>query len=215
MATRLEKTSSGRRRREASEQRRQAILAAAIEVFTADGFASARLDTVAAKAGVAKGTIYLFFKDKEDLFEQILLTELCPVIGKARTIAGNTSLPIDVLLAHLFDFLRTEILDTHRRDILRLVITEGHRFPRIAEIYHREVVSKGMTILQRIARRAHSKGELVSNGLVRFPQLAIAPVILAIVWDGLFSKFQPLDAAGLLEAHRRLLVPPTSGTRKA
>ncbi|MGE0768797.1 MAG: TetR/AcrR family transcriptional regulator [Hyphomicrobiaceae bacterium] len=194
------------KRREASEQRRQAILEAAIEVFAAEGFAAARLDAVAAKAGVAKGTIYLFFKDKEDLFEQILTNALVPMLGKAQTIAGDASAPLDVLLERLLEFLRAEILGTRRRDILRLIITEGHRFPRIAQAYHREIVSKGMAIMQGLAQRAHARGELATDDLARFPQLVFAPVVMAVVWDGLFSKFQPLDVKGLLEAHRRLIV---------
>jgi len=215
MATEPGKSSSASKRREASEQRRQAILEAAIDVFSSDGFATARLDDVAAKAGVAKGTIYLFFKDKEDLFEQILLSALSPVLGKAQALAGDSSLPLDALLEQLLAFLRKEILETRRKDILRLIITEGHRFPRIAEMYHREVVSKGMVIMRSIVRKAHARGELASDDLERFPQLVFAPVVLAVVWDGLFSKFQPLDVEGLLKAHLRVLVAKPVRTRKA
>ena len=215
MATEPGKSSSPSKRREASEQRRQAILDAAIDVFSSDGFAAARLDDVAAKAGVAKGTIYLFFKDKEDLFEQILLSALSPVLGKAQVLAGDSSLSLDALLGHLLAFLRKEILETRRKDILRLIITEGHRFPRIAEMYHREVVSKGMAIMRGIARKAHARGELASDDLERFPQLVFAPVVLAIVWDGLFSKFQPLDVEGLLKAHLSVLVAKPVRSRKA
>jgi AcrR family transcriptional regulator len=212
---RANKPSPASKRREASEQRRQAILDAAIDVFSAKGFAAARLDDVAVRAGVAKGTIYLSFKDKEDLFEQILLTALKPLLGEAQAIVGDPSLPFDVLLGKLFAFLRKEILATRRRDILRLIITEGHRFPRIAEMYHREVLSKGIAIMQGVVRRAHARGELASDDLARFPQLVAAPLILAVVWDGLFSKFQPLDVEGLLEAHKRLLVADPAPSRKA
>jgi len=212
---RASKPSSASKRREASEQRRQAILDAAIDVFAAKGFAAARLDDVAVRAGVAKGTIYLFFKDKEDLFEQILLTALTPLLGEAEAMMGDASLPFETLLGKLLEFLRKEILGTRRCDILRLVITEGHRFPRIAEMYHREVLSKGVAIMQRVVRRAYGRGELPSDDLARFPQLVVAPLILAIVWDGLFSKFQPLDVEGLLEAHRRLLVSDRMPVRKA
>jgi AcrR family transcriptional regulator len=215
MAKRAAKPSSAGKRREASEQRRQAILDAAIDVFSAEGFAAARLDDVAARAGVAKGTIYLFFKDKEDLFEQILLTALRPLLGEAQAMVGDTSLSFEALLSKLLGLLRKEILGTRRRDILRLIITEGHRFPRIAEMYHREVLSKGVAMMQGVARRAYARGELASDDLVRFPQLVVAPVILAVVWDGLFSKFQPLDVDGLLEAHKRLLASDSAASRKA
>ncbi|MEZ5818699.1 MAG: TetR/AcrR family transcriptional regulator [Hyphomicrobiaceae bacterium] len=201
------------KRREASQQRRQAILDAAIDVFSAQGFAAARLDDVAVKAGVAKGTIYLFFKDKEDLFEHLLTSAAGPVLGRVETLAGDASLPIDEVLALLLDFVRKEVLGTRRRDIMRLVITEGHRFPRIAETYHREVVAKGMHILQSIAKRAYARGELASYDLVSFPQLVFAPVVMAVIWDGLFSKYQPLDVEGLLAAHRRMIAPAGKSRR--
>ena len=194
------------RRQEASFQRRQAILDAAIAAFSADGFAATRLDDIAVRAGVAKGTIYLFFKDKDDLFEQVLLRAAMPVLEKVDQLASAPAMPLDTVLAKLFRLFRTEILETERREIIRLVIVEGRRFPRIARLYHREVVSKGIAIVSRIARNAHARGELASDDLARFPQLVFAPLVMAIVWDMLFSQIQPLDAKGLLAAHRRVIV---------
>jgi AcrR family transcriptional regulator len=194
------------KRNEASQQRRQAILDAALDVFAADGFAAARLEDVAAKAGVAKGTIYLSFKDKEDLFEQIFIGALVPVLQRIETIAAEPSLSFDATLALLYEFFETEVLETKRREIIRLVLTEGQRFPRIAETYHREVISKGLKLLERIARNAHEQGALTSSDLIRFPHLVFSPLLLALLWNSLFSKYQTLDVHGLLEAHRRLLV---------
>lgn len=198
-------TTSPTKRNEGSRQRRQAILNAALEVFAADGFAAARLDDVAAKAGVAKGTIYLFFKDKEDLFEQILISALVPVLAKIETLASEPSLPFDTTLAILYEFFEKEVLGTKRREIIRLVLTEGQRFPRIAETYHREVISKGLKLLERIIRNAHAHGALRTDDLVRFPHLVFAPLLVALLWNSLFSKYQPLDVHGMLQAHRRLL----------
>jgi AcrR family transcriptional regulator len=194
------------RRHQASERRREAILAAALEVFADDGFAAARLDDVAAKAGVAKGTIYLFFEDKEQLFEQILVSAIAPVLTQVEALANTPSMGLDDVLAAVFAYFRKEVLATERREVMRLVLSEGRRFPRIAEAYHREVVSKGLAIVRQIAKTAHRRGELSRDELVRFPHLVFAPLLLAVVWDGLFSKFEMLDVEELLAAHRSVLL---------
>lgn len=197
-------TATGKRRAAAS-QRRQAILDAALDIFAAEGFAAARLDEVAERAGVAKGTIYLSFKDKEDLFEQILVSAIAPILAQAAALSARQDLTFDEVLAQLFSYFQTQVLSTRRREVVRLVLSEGRRFPRIAEIYHREVISKGLDMVRHIARQARARGEITSDELTRFPQLVFAPMLLAIIWDSVFSKIEPLDVEGLLAAHRALL----------
>jgi AcrR family transcriptional regulator len=194
------------RRQHASEQRKLAILRAGLDVFAEKGFAAARLEDVAERAGVGKGTIYLFFRDKEDLFEQIVLGAVNPVLVMIAGAAAASETPTDVTLGRLFDLFRVEVLGTWRKEVLRLVITEGARFPRIAEFYHREVITKGLSIIRAVTRRAIARGELRSDGVERFPQLIFAPLLLALIWDGLFSAIEPLDVEGLLKAHRELLL---------
>ena len=193
------------RRQQASEQRKLAILRAGLQVFAEKGFAAARLEDVAEKAGVGKGTIYLFFRDKEDLFEQIVLGAVSPVLALVGAVAADPEAPTDVILGRLFDLFRAEVLGTWRHQVVRLVISEGPRFPAIAEFYHREVISKGLGIIRNLAQRALARGELKSAALTRFPQLAFAPLLLALIWEGLFSTIEPLDVDGLLAAHRELL----------
>lgn len=195
------------------EARRQAILDAAVAVFASQGFAAAKLDDVAEQAGVAKGTIYLHFKDKQDLFEQMVREALSPVIARLEALAQMPDLPAETVLRTMFSLFRTEILGSSRKDLLRLVLTEGPRFPAIAEFYHWEVVSRGLKLMGAILERARAKGELAADGLPRFPQLVIAPLILAVVWDGLFAAIEPLDVEGLLDTHRELLLGTQGGGR--
>ena len=195
------------------EARRQAILEAALAVFTSEGFAAAKLDDVADKAGVAKGTIYLHFKDKQDLFEQMVRVAVSPVIARLEALAKIPELSAEMVLRTMFEVFRTEVLGTTRKDLLRLVLTEGPRFPAIAEFYHREVVSRGLRLMGELLQRAGAKGELAADGLARFPQLIVAPLILAVVWDGLFATIEPLDVKGLLDVHRELLLRTQGGER--
>src|SRR5512145_2061899 len=134
------------------EARRQAILDAALHVFAAEGFAAARLDHVADNAGVAKGTIYLHFKDKQDLFEQMVREAVSPVIARLEEVAKLPDMPTDLVLQRMFDAFRTEVLGTRRKHLLRLVLTEGPRFPAIAEFYHREVVSRGLRLMGEVLK---------------------------------------------------------------
>jgi AcrR family transcriptional regulator len=193
------------RRQEASEQRRRAILDAALDVFSEAGFAAARLDDVAARAGVAKGTIYLFFKDKEDLFEQIIQSAVAPMLDQVGHMIAD-DMPFAELLGRLITLFRVEILGTRRKEIMRLVIREGGRFPRIAAFYHREVITRGIGLFRQAAARARARGELNSDTLERFPHLMFAPLLMSVVWDGVFQPIEPLDFEGLLAAHHAILV---------
>jgi AcrR family transcriptional regulator len=197
------------------EARRQAILEAALDVFAAQGFAAAKLDDVADKAGVAKGTIYLHFKDKQDLFEQMVRDAVFPVIARLEELAKVPDLPAELVLRAMFDVFRTQVLGTRRKDLLRLILTEGPRFPAIAAFYHREVVARGLKLMGELLHRAGANGELPVEGLPRFPQLVIAPLILAVVWDGLFAAIEPLDVEGLLSVHRELLLGGQSQAGRA
>ncbi len=187
-------------------ERRQAILDAALTVFAERGFEAARLDDVAARAGVAKGTLYLYFKDKEALFEDLLRGAVSPILEGVTALAEAPDMPFAQALDTLYAFFEREVLGTDRKLLLRLVLTEGPRFPRIAEAHYRTVVSRMLPLIQKIAARAQARGELRSDAVVRFPQLVAEPIVTTIIWDALFAKIAPLDVAGFLRAHRDMLV---------
>jgi AcrR family transcriptional regulator len=193
-----------RKRAEKSEARRQAIVAAALAEFCARGFAATRLDDVAKRAGVAKGTIYLHFRDKEALFREIVGTLLVPLVSVLE--APPPDIPIRQTLERFVDLFVREIYATERRNVLRLVMTEGPRFPELAEFYYRNVVERAIAAIRALLRRALARGELVDDTLVRFPQLIIAPGMVAIIWSGLFDRFEPLDVAAMMRAHIGVLM---------
>ena len=184
--------------------RRDAILMAALDEFSAKGFASARLDDVAQRAGVAKGTIYLHFRDKEALFQELIRSTLVPLVGMLETV-GEIDLPTRKIVERIVDVFVDEVFGTRRKDVIRLIVAEGPRFPQIAEFHYREVVSRAITALRGLMRRAIERGDLSGDTLVRFPQLVVAPALVAIIWSGLFDRFEPLDVRALMRAHLDLL----------
>src|SRR5262245_10682028 len=151
------KTSGGRKQQ--AQARRQAILEAALAVFAARGYEAARLDDVAAQAGVAKGTLYLYFKDKQALFEELVRGAVTPIIDRASAAALVPNMRARQILELFFALFRKEVLDTNRKLLLRLIIAEGPRFPAVAAYYHREVVARGMALMRAIASEAVARGE--------------------------------------------------------
>ena len=182
-----------------SEARRAAIVQAALDEFCARGFAATRIDDVAARAGVAKGTIYLYFDHKEALFREIVTTMLVPLVSVLE--APPTGIPIRDVITRFVDLFVREIYSTQRRNVLRLVMTEGPRFPGLAEFHYRNVVERALAAMRALLAHALERGELKDDRLVRFPQLIVAPAMVAIVWSGLFDRFAPLDAAAMMRAH--------------
>jgi len=180
--------------------RRAAILDAALDEFSARGFAAARLDDVARRADVAKGTIYLHFKDKEALFQELIRFQMNPVVGTFET-ALASDLPLRAIIDQAIEIFVREIYGTHRKEVMRLIITEGPRFPALAEFYYREVLAHLLKAVRARLTRALDEGEIDDDALIRFPQLIGAPAVIAIVWSGLFDRFEPLDVRAMMGAY--------------
>jgi AcrR family transcriptional regulator len=191
-------------------ERREAILSAALEEFAASGFAATRLDDIARRAGVAKGTIYLYFRDKESLFQELVRSMLSPVVGTIEH-APLADMPARAVAEMIADLFVREIFGTRRKDVLRLIITEGARFPKLAEFYYHEVIERVTAALRAMLTNAAARGELPSDALARFPQLLVSPALMALVWNGMFDRFAPLDVRALMRAHIDILF----GERKA
>ena len=193
------------------DERRAAILAAALEEFAARGFAATRLDDVARRAGVAKGTIYLHFRDKESLFQELVRAMLSPLVGTIEA-AALRDLPIRAVVEMIVDLFVNEIYGTRRKDVIRLIVAEGSRFPKLAEVYYREVIARVLPVMRARLTLAVERGELPHDALARFPQLLVAPALVSIIWNALFGRLAPLDVRGLMRAHLDVLFGARSAT---
>ena len=184
--------------------RREAILSAALAEFSARGFAATRLEDVARRAGIAKGTIYLYFRDKERLFQELVRAMIGPIVGTVEAVP-TSDLPVRALAERLLDVFVRDVYGTRRKDVIRLIIAEGPRFPKLADFYYREVIARVLPAMRALLGRAVERGELADDALARFPQLLIAPALLAIIWNSLFERLAPLDVRDLMRAHLGLL----------
>jgi AcrR family transcriptional regulator len=196
--------------------RREEILKAALAVFAEHGFEAARLDDVAKRAGVAKGTLYLYFKDKTALFEELVRTAASPIIERLSALSEAPDVPAPLLLSAFFEMFRTQVLGTDRKLLLRLVLAEGPRFPEIAAFYHANVVSRGMALMRKVIARGVDRGEIRSVALETFPQLIMAPALVALMWDALFQDLDPIDIGKMFNTYLALIQEtpsPSDATR--
>ena len=124
------------RRDQQKNAKRLALIDAALAVFSRVGFAAAKIDDVAEEAGVSKGTVYLYFESKEKLFEGMVKAKMVPMLDNVQeAMAKSTQSATERLRAHM-TFFYTKILDSDRRQIMRLIMSEGPNFPHLAEFYH-------------------------------------------------------------------------------
>jgi AcrR family transcriptional regulator len=191
-------------RAERAAERRAAIIEAALDEFIARGFAATRLDDIARRAGVAKGTIYLHFKDKESMFEELISTAIVPLLGRLVPPPSTGGSVREALEGFAKAFIQ-EVATTRRGDIVRLIVAEGPRFPAIADFYYREVISRGLAGMRALIELAVARGEIKQIELARFPQIVVAPAIIAVIWKSLFERHSPLDALEMLRVHLDLI----------
>jgi AcrR family transcriptional regulator len=181
-------------RRRRKEQRPGEIIEAAVHEFARRGFAATRLEDVAERVGVTKGTIYFYFKDKEELFKAAARSSLGPALNEIEALAANFEGSAEELLrVHLSVVYPKLVTNPRAGQIIRLLIAEGSQFPELVDFYYREIVSHGVSILRRLIERGVARGEFRKTKASDFPQVIFAPVLAAIVWNLLLGKKHPID----------------------
>jgi len=197
-----EKDGSGTKRRRRKEARPAEIIAAARAEFVANGYSLAKVEEIARRADVSKGTVYLYFPTKEQLFEAVVRADVLPIIERLRdaVLADHDGSAVDQL-RFISDTMYREIAGTDRRFLTHLVIAEGPRFPWLTEFYHREILSKGKALIEAVLRRGEARGEIAAGKLIGHPEILMAPTIVAALFTILFARHQPFDMASWQEAH--------------
>jgi AcrR family transcriptional regulator len=183
------------------EQRPEEIMEAALEEFAAKGYAETRLDDVASRAGISKGLVYVYFKTKEELFKAVIRSFIIPrVDALIREVERSRRSSEEMLRGPLLSFMK-EFAKSRKRIVVRLLIAEGPKHPDLLDFYHREVISRGMRLVRLILTRGVTSGEFRPSPYQDFPQLFVAPMLLAMIWQMLFARHQALDIDRYLDAH--------------
>lgn len=192
----------GRPRR---DTRAAEILEAGFREFADKGFLSARLEDVARRAGVAKGTVYLYYPSKEALFEAAVRARVFPVVVEASRIAQARDQPTIELLRLIVQAMYARLADPDVRTLMRIIIAEGQRFPALLRFYHGEVLSRLTGVLGLIIGQAVERGEIGHGPMAAVPEVLMAPGIMAAIWQMTFAAEQDIPLDRFLAAHLDLL----------
>ena len=164
------------------DARPQELLAAALDLFVERGFASTRLEDVAKRAGVSKGTLYLYFTNKEELFKAVVRESIVPAIGEAEDVIAGFD-------GHSSDLLRFVMLGwwerlgaTRASGIIKLVMAEAGNFPELSEFYRKEVIERSSAMLSGLLTRAVARGEFRPVDPAVMTRVLIAPMLTLITW---------------------------------
>lgn len=186
-----EPTPRWRRRKDA---RPAEITAAALACFAAHGFAATRLDDIARRAGVTRGTLYLYFPNKEELFKAVVRQAIGPVLARAASMVTGSDAPSTELLREIVRAIPQAVMEGPGSAIPKLVITEAANFPDLARFYLDEVVHPAKALVGGLIRRGIARGEFREVDPDQAVYCVIAPVLLAALWR---HSLQPFDAEGL------------------
>jgi AcrR family transcriptional regulator len=146
-------------RQRRKEARPQELLDAALELFSQKGFAATRSEEVAARAGVSKGTLYLYYPSKEELLKAVIKQRLSSAIAEVAAQADRYDGPSAGLLEELLTGWWISVFDSPSSAVFKLVITEVLNFPELAEFYVTEVVDPGKQLIGRVIERGIRRGE--------------------------------------------------------
>ena len=166
--------------RRCPEDRPEQIITAALQVFGECGLANARLQDIAERAGVSKGTIYLYFPNKEELFREMIRKTAVAAIERTEQAVSHGT-PTEQLMAFMkgyWQFVRTPVFST----LYRLVLGELHQFPDLAKFYAHEVVSRGLKLLSGIIRRGTDTGEFREIDPAVAARMLVALVVMNGIW---------------------------------
>jgi AcrR family transcriptional regulator len=194
---------SAARWRRRKDARPQEILAAALSVFAERGFAAARMDDIASRARVSKGTIYLYFESKEAVFRALIQETLAKRVSDLAAFVRDHRGPVAPLLRELLLRLGHMVSTSDLVVLPKMVIAEAGNFPDLARIYREEVVERGLTLFGGLLQLGMERGEFRKMPVQHAVRLCIAPLLLAAIWRTTFAPLDPTpyDYAGLVEAH--------------
>lgn len=182
------------------------ILHAAFEEFVRTGYAATRLEDVAARAGVTKGTIYFHFQSKENVFNQMVRELSKPMHQRTQQfLDSNQQSGIEFLSAYL-DFAYAEVLeDRHAREILRLLIAEATRFPDLVDEHFQYVLQPVFLRLQETLADATRDCQIRNSPAAQFPDLLLSPMLTLNIFLLVFADRKPIDPRKHLEAAKDLI----------
>ena len=158
------------------------ILAAAMEMFGERGYGSTRLDDVARKAGCTKGTVFLYYKNKAELFQAAVRESVLPLVQENERLvdshSGDSRDVLEKLLRQRWDHVSRNRFAA----IVKLMLAETHIYPDLARFCHDEIIERNQALLRRVLQRGVDRGELRVIDVSHVARFVVAPLLFAVVW---------------------------------
>jgi len=200
-------------RKRRKESRPDELLAAALELFVERGFAATRLEDVATRAGASKGTLYLYFTSKAELFKAVVRGGILPAIAKAETLVEQSSGKASDLLRAVVSGIWRNVGNTLLSGIPKLIIAESGNFPELARFYYEEVILRGLAVMAGILRRGIQQGEFRKLDVEPTARAMMGPLLLMMLWRHSFQGFEsePLSAERYLDSYVSIVLEGLRG----
>ncbi len=188
---------------------------AALACFAERGFAATRLDEVAKRAGVTKGTLYLYFPNKEELFKAVVRQAVLPNLVSGEELIAQSKAPAPAILAQLITNW-SKVMSTPASAIPKILLAEAGNFPDIARFYLDEVVHRGVDLYTRLLQRGIEQGEFRPMDVQSTVRCIVAPLLLGMLWRHSFEQHEKrrLDVDALCRALLQLLSHGVEPDRK-
>jgi AcrR family transcriptional regulator len=191
------------------ESRPAELLAAALDLFVERGYAATRLDDIAARAGVSKGTLYLYFANKEELFKALVRENIVVLLDRLRSEIADSEAPSEALIEQFMRRWWREFGGTRLAGIAKLIMAEAGNFPELARFFHDEVIQPNGELFGSILARGVARGEFRPIDIETATHLWIAPLVLKAIWSHSFDLCAiagaALDPQTMLDTHLDLI----------
>jgi len=184
------------------------IVQAAMAVFAEKGFAAARLDEIAARAGVSKGALYLYFETKEDLFRAVVEQVISPNVQAVRALIASHPGPIGDLLRLVPERISVLMDTLPVGGVVKMVIGEAGNFPELARVWHDDLVAHALGALTRAIAAAQARGEVREGDPRMFAIEIISPMLIGVIWREIFVPIgaEPIDVSALARQHMDTMI---------
>ena len=193
---------------QAKQDRRLSLLDAAVAEFFEKGFAAARMDDIATRAGVSKGTLYLYFKSKDDMFAGLIEAFALPNLAQAEQ-AVRDAPSAEEALRRLVRFMPHILRNTPMPKMAKVLIGDAGRFPEAVHAYRRKVFDRIVATITGILERGKKAGEFHITEPSLTARLTMAPVLMSAIWSTVFEPIddeEPVDLDALFALHERFLI---------
>lgn len=184
------------------------IVEAAMTVFAERGFAAAKLDEIARRAGVSKGALYLYFETKEELFRAVVDQAIAPNMQTIRAMVAAHPGPLADLLRLVVERVGAVIETLPVGGVVKMVIAEAGNFPALARVWHDDLVAHMLGALTDAIAAAQKRGEVKAGDPRMYALEVIAPMLVGLIWRETFVPVgaEPFDLPALARQHVETMI---------